>query len=225
METMEEMEEAPPNESSAKEEEKPSIYLHHYGVADVPSNEGFDVDPVAFEECHCEYVKPECIHPVEFIEEHTLAIIKPSAQPKAAEIIRRIEQEGFTVLAKRKFHLFPEQATHFYKRYYGKVWFPKVMLKLSSGPMTIMILAKENAVNDFKKLTGPRKVSVARKFAPHCLRSMYGLRGDEATNGIHASESVEDARKEILYFFQNGKYIHCNWIVSIKRYFQLCRNL
>ncbi|KAK9507696.1 hypothetical protein O3M35_007495 [Rhynocoris fuscipes] len=159
----------------------------------------FDYEPVQFDFRTPTQLEPFIPRPCP--EEHTLVIIKPTAVKYRSEIKRRIYDEGFYLLKERIVKVSPEVVSEFFTEHYGKPWFPKAVLKLSKGPWVIMILAKESAINDFKELMGPPRVSVARKLFPYSLRAMYGLKGDFATNGIHGSEDREHALREIHFFF------------------------
>lgn len=89
----------------------------------------------------------------------------------------------------------------FYDEHYGKPWFPKFIMKMISGPVHIMVLAKYNAIDDLKALLGNKRVSIARREAPYSLRALYGLKGDQATNGVHGSADRTSAAREIRFFF------------------------
>ncbi|KAF6210340.1 hypothetical protein GE061_013444 [Apolygus lucorum] len=185
---------------------EPKVYFH-YDVPQEPStDEEFDYEPVDFH--HKGLMRMQGYDPEPFDalkrEEHTLCIIKPSAFREASKIVQAILDEGFTILKRKILHLFPEQVASFYEKHFGRTWFPKAVLRLSNTPLIVMVLAKENAVEDLKTLCGPTKVLMARKHHPFSLRAQYGQRGDLSQNALHASDSVESAKKEILYFFKHA---------------------
>lgn len=87
-------------------------------------------------------------------------------------------------------------------------------MKMVTGPIHIMVLAKNNAIQDLKALMGNKRVSIARKETPYSLRALYGLRGDSATNAVHGSENEEAAAKEIRFFYPQGmNYLAINNII------------
>ena len=98
-----------------------------------------------------------------------------------------------------------EQVSQFYSEQYGSPKFPLVVAHLSSAPIIALCLSKENAINDWKKLIGPTKVSEARRFFPACLRAKYGDQREDTFNGLHGSETQEEAEKEIRFFFPESK--------------------
>ncbi|BES94575.1 NME NM23 family member 5 [Nesidiocoris tenuis] len=184
----------------------PKVYFHYEVQQDASTDDDFDWEPVDFHHKGLQNLigyQPEPFG-ARKQEEHTLCMIKPSAYENASEIIQSILAEGFTILKRKALLLFPEQAAAFYTRHYGRTWFPKAVLRLSSGPVIVMVLAKENAVEDLKVLCGPERVKNARKEQPFSLRATYGKRGDPSMNAIHASDSVADAKREIFYFFKHA---------------------
>jgi nucleoside-diphosphate kinase len=79
---------------------------------------------------------------------------------------------------------------------------------MAQGPSHVLCLLKENAVEDLKNLLGPTSVVKARKIAPYSLRAVYGIKGgDRYSNGIHGSDTLLSARKEIHYFFPQSKLV------------------
>lgn len=134
--------------------------------------------------------------------ERTLAIIKPDAMDKVVEIEDIILRHGFTILEKRKVHLSPEQASDFYVDHYGKMFFPSLVAYMSSAPIVIMILAKENAVEGWKELCGPTNPFIARETHPRCLRDTYGK--DQTRNAVHGSHTSVTAEREIHFMFHDA---------------------
>ena len=72
---------------------------------------------------------------------------------------------------------------------------------MSSGPVRVMVLAKENAIKDWRTLIGPTNVELARQEVPRSMRAQYGT--DTTHNAVHGSDSSESARREIKFFFSN----------------------
>lgn len=105
--------------------------------------------------------------------------------------------------------------SEFYKGHYGKPWFPKFIMKMTAGPIHVMILAKINAIKDLKSLMGNKRVSIARKESPNSLRAMYGLKGDSSTNGVHGSEDQEQAHTEIRFFFTDGNLFLAKSVLNL----------
>ncbi|XP_069698076.1 nucleoside diphosphate kinase homolog 5-like isoform X2 [Periplaneta americana] len=102
---------------------------------------------------------------------------------------------------KRIVTLTGEQVTQFYSEKYGSPEFPLLVAHMSSGPIIVLCLSKKNAIDDWKKLIGPPKVSDARDLFPDCLRAKYGDDRDDAFNGLHGSDNEESAEREIRFFF------------------------
>merc|ERR1712228_403163 len=97
--------------------------------------------------------------------ERTLAIIKPDAIHKSEEIEDIILRSGFAILQKRRVHLTPEQASDFYAEHYGKLFFPSLVAYMSSGPIIVLMIAKEAAISYWREL-GPTNTIKARQTHP-----------------------------------------------------------
>ncbi|CAN9514917.1 unnamed protein product [Ophioblennius macclurei] len=131
--------------------------------------------------------------------ERTLAIIKPDAFDKAEEIEDVIIKSGFTILQKQILQLSPEQCSDLYANHYGKPFFPSLTAFMSSGPIIAMTLAGTDAVDHWNSIIGPANMTIAKESHPECLRAKYG--SSDLKNGIHGSESVEAAVREIKFIF------------------------
>lgn len=127
---------------------------------------------------------------------YTFTIIKPNAFDKTEQILRRISFEGFQTIGIRSVFLNKEKAENFYSIHKDKDFFSDLIKFMTSGPITICALKKDNAVIDFRNLIGDTDPKEAN---PGTIRSMYGT--DIAENAIHGSDSDENAKKEILFFF------------------------
>lgn len=90
--------------------------------------------------------------------ECTLAIIKPEAIVYRTEIERRIYTEGFEICQTRWLQLTPEQVSQFYNDHFGELSFPHLVAYMSSGPIIVFVLAKQNAVEEWKRIMGPATV-------------------------------------------------------------------
>lgn len=91
--------------------------------------------------------------------ECTLAIIKPEAMNCRKEIEQRIYEEGFEVYNTRCLQLSPEQASEFYSDSYGQINFAHLVAYMSSGPIVAMVLAKHQAVHEWRMLMGPKEAN------------------------------------------------------------------
>jgi nucleoside-diphosphate kinase len=129
----------------------------------------------------------------------TFGIIKPDAVHKKNEILERIVDEGFTVVRHEEIELTRESAGEFYKEHEGKAFYEKLMEYMTSGPIVVMVLAKHDAVREWRKLMGPTNVDDARQNHPSSLRALYGK--NTTNNAVHGSDSIKSARREIKFFF------------------------
>ncbi|XP_048883658.1 nucleoside diphosphate kinase homolog 5 isoform X1 [Brienomyrus brachyistius] len=143
--------------------------------------------------------------PARVYVERTLALIKPDAIDKADEIEDIILCSGFTVLQKRKIHLTPEQCSDFYAEQYGKLFFPRLTVFMSSAPVTAYVLARDQAIAYWKSLIGPSNPIKAKETHPNCLRAKYGT--SDLRNALHGSDSFLAAEKEIKFMFPNSAVI------------------
>lgn len=134
--------------------------------------------------------------------QRTLAIIKPDAVQKAEEIEDIILRTGFTILRKRWIHMSPEQCSEFYSDHSSKIFFPSLVAFMSSGPVVVLELAKENAIQSWRDLIGPTNSRKAREIQPDTIRAKYGT--DEQCNAVHGSDSEQNAEREIRFFFNRS---------------------
>lgn len=134
--------------------------------------------------------------------ERTLAIVKPDALHKTEEIEDIILRSGFAILQKRRVHLTPEQASDFYAEHYGKLFFPSLVAYMSSGPIIVLMVAKDKAISYWRELIGPTNAIKARQTHPECLRALYGT--DDQRNALHGSDCFGSAQREIRFFFPDA---------------------
>ena len=127
---------------------------------------------------------------------YTFTTIKPNSFDKTEQILQRILFEGFQVLGIRSVFLDKTKAEKFYSIHKDKDFFDDLIKFMTSGPITICVLKKENGVVDFRNLIGDTDPKEAK---PGTIRGMYGI--NIAKNAIHGSDSDENAKKEILFFF------------------------
>ena len=134
--------------------------------------------------------------------EKTLAFIKPEAvcNNNSGKIIDSIENAGFQVAALKMVRLSVEQAQKFYEIHKEKAFFDDLVNNISCGSIIAMVLAKENAVEDFRKLI--KNPAAAEEGT---LRKLYGESIEK--NGIHGADSIENANTEIGFFFNKLEII------------------
>ena len=132
--------------------------------------------------------------------EQTLSIIKPDAvQRNLAEEIKNIfKKNNLNVKDSKKIHISKDEASEFYKVHQSKPFYNDLCSYLSSGPIIVMILEGENAVLANRKLMGSTNPKDAEQ---NTIRSLYGISIDK--NSVHGSDSIENAKKEIEFFFKN----------------------
>ena len=132
--------------------------------------------------------------------EHTLSIIKPDAVERNLqdEIKNEFKKNNFLISKEKKIHLSKTEAEQFYKVHQSKPFYNDLCNYLSSGPIIVMCLEKENAVLDNRTLMGATNPKEAKEGT---LRKKYGLSIDK--NSVHGSDSVENAKIEIDFFFKN----------------------
>ena len=132
--------------------------------------------------------------------EHTLSIIKPDAVERSLqeEIKNQFIKKGFEILKEKKIHISKQEAEQFYKVHQSKPFYQDLCEYLSSGPIIVMKLQKENAVLDNRKLMGATNPKEAEEGT---LRKKYGISIDK--NSVHGSDSVENAKIEIDFFFKD----------------------
>ncbi|KAM9795346.1 nucleoside diphosphate kinase homolog 5 [Neosynchiropus ocellatus] len=133
--------------------------------------------------------------------EKTLAILKPDVVHVCDEIEDVILKSGFSILQKRKVQLTPEQCSDFYADHYGKLFFSGLTAYMSSGPIIVMSLAREDAVAHWKSIIGPASSVNNPASNPDCLRARYGT--TDLKNGLHGSESQLAAERELKFMFPN----------------------
>ena len=132
--------------------------------------------------------------------EQTLSIIKPDAMERSldGEIKLMFEKDGFKIAKEKKIQLAKHEAEQFYKVHETKPFYNDLCEYLSSGPIMVMILEKENAVLDNRELMGATNPKDAEEGT---IRKKFGISIDK--NSVHGSDSVENAKIEIDFFFKN----------------------
>ena len=132
--------------------------------------------------------------------EQTLSIIKPDAVER--NLIDKIKiiftNNNLKIKEDKKIHLTKEEASEFYKVHQSKPFYNDLCAYLSSGPIVVIILEGENAVLANRKLMGATNPKDAEE---NTIRKLYGISIDK--NSVHGSDSTENAKKEIEFFFKN----------------------
>ena len=132
--------------------------------------------------------------------EQTLSIIKPDAIERNLQdkIKQEFTSKNFEIIKEKKIHMSKEEAEQFYKVHESKPFYNELCTYLSSGPIVVMILQRENAVMENRKLMGATNPSDAEEGT---LRKKYGISIDK--NSVHGSDSLENAKIELDFFFNN----------------------
>ena len=132
--------------------------------------------------------------------EQTLSIIKPDAVGRNLdnEIKQMFIKNGFNIFKEKKIQIEKSEAEKFYKVHETKPFYSDLCAYLSSGPIVAMILEKKNAVADNRKLMGATNPKEADEGT---IRKKFGISIDK--NSVHGSDSVENAKIEIDFFFKN----------------------
>ena len=132
--------------------------------------------------------------------EQTLSIIKPDAVERnlESEIKEFFVKNGFKILKEKKIQLEKSEAEVFYKVHESKPFYSDLCSYLSSGPIVVMVLEKENAVLRNRELMGATNPKDA---AEGTIRQKYGISIDK--NSVHGSDSSENAKIEIDFFFKD----------------------
>ena len=130
--------------------------------------------------------------------EQTLSIIKPDAVER--NLIEEIKEifisKDFNIKKEKKIQISKSEAEEFYKVHQTKPFYNELCVYLSSGPIYVMVLEKINAVDDNRKLMGATDPKNADEGT---IRKKYGLSIDK--NSVHGSDSLQNAHKEIIFFF------------------------
>ena len=136
--------------------------------------------------------------------EQTLSIIKPDAVERNLdnEIKKIFLTKGFKIIKEKKVQIEKSEAEKFYKVHETKPFYNDLCSYLSSGPIVVMVLEKENAVLDNRNLMGATNPKEA---SDGTIRKKYGISIDK--NSVHGSDSIENANIEIEFFFKDKKDI------------------
>jgi nucleoside-diphosphate kinase len=136
--------------------------------------------------------------------ERTFAILKPEAIKNGfvGEILKRIELNGFKIIALKMVKASEDQAKTLYSIHKGKPFYETLVKHITSGPIICMVLMKENAIQDLRKLIGSTNPAEAD---PGTIRGDLGISITE--NMIHATDSTQSVEKEISIFFKDEELL------------------
>ena len=132
--------------------------------------------------------------------EQTLSIIKPDAVQRdlVSKIQEKFIESKFKIIKTKKIQISKEEAGEFYKVHQTKPFYDRLCAYLSSGPIIVMVLEGENAIQENRKIMGSTD---PKKAEDGTLRKLYGISIDK--NSVQGSDSEDNAKKEIDFFFKN----------------------
>jgi len=138
------------------------------------------------------------------MRQRTLTILKPDtvARRNVGAIIARLEQEGFEIVGAKRLHLSKEQAEAFYAVHRERPFYRSLVEFMTSGPVWVMALERDNAVEHLRKVMGATDSSKAE---PGTIRAQFGTNIER--NAIHGSDSPENARIEVGFFFSEAELL------------------
>ncbi len=130
----------------------------------------------------------------------TLAMIKPHVVwgRHVGSIIVEVEKAGFGIVLAKMLQLRSEGAREFYQEHAGKDFFDNLVNVMSTGPVWVLALAKENAVEEWRNTIGATHPAEA---APDTIRARFGDHSNITNNAVHGSATDHDALREINFFF------------------------
>ena len=131
-------------------------------------------------------------------KERTLCIIKPDAveKKKAGAILAKLEERGFDIKALRRLHLSRTVAEGFYAVHKARPFFGELVEFMTRSPVVVAVLERDNAVSEYRTVMGATDPA---KADANTLRKLFGSNVGE--NAVHGSDSAENAKNEIAYFF------------------------
>ena len=132
--------------------------------------------------------------------QQTLSIIKPDAVERnlSEDIKKKFLENKLKIIKIKKIQITKDEASEFYKVHQSKPFYEKLCNYLSSGPIVVMILEGENAIKENRRIMGATDPKNAEEGT---IRKQYGISIDK--NSVHGSDSPENAKKEIDFFFKN----------------------
>ncbi len=135
--------------------------------------------------------------------ERTLTILKPDAIASnlTGKILTLIEAVGLRIIAAKMLHLTRDKTNELYAEHTERPFYPSLQKYMTSGPVMILVLEGEDAVQNLRNIMG---ATIPKEAAPGTIRNLYAnhdLIGDALENVIHGSDSVASAKREIHFFF------------------------
>lgn len=136
--------------------------------------------------------------------ERTLCILKPDCVRKGlqGEVLSRIQKAGFKILGMKQIRLTKEQAGAFYAVHKERSFYPSLVEFMTSGPVVPVALEKENAVADYRALIG---ATDPKEAAEGTIRKLFA--DNKGENIVHGSDSVENGRIEVAFFFSECELV------------------
>nr|XP_047138919.1 thioredoxin domain-containing protein 6-like isoform X4 [Hydra vulgaris] len=132
--------------------------------------------------------------------ENIVAVIKPNLANEVKDaIINKFKEAGFTICAQKEVNLTKDMSADIYKEHREKAYFDELTEYMSSGTTHFIILSKEDAVSELRRLMGPTEPTEAKEKFPDSLRAQFGK--DAIRNAVHCSSSASGARNDIARFF------------------------
>ncbi len=138
------------------------------------------------------------------MKQQTLTILKPDtvARRNVGKIVARLEEEGFEILGARKLRLTLEQAQAFYAVHKERPFYADLVAFMTEGPVWVMALERDNAVEHLRKVMGATDPA---KADPATIRAQFATNIER--NAIHGSDSPENARIEVGFFFASSELL------------------
>ena len=132
--------------------------------------------------------------------QQTLSIIKPDAVERnlSEDIKKKFLENKLKIIKTKKIQITKDEASEFYKVHQSKPFYEKLCSYLSSGPIVVMILEGENAIQEKRRIMGATDPKNAEEGT---IRKQYGISIDK--NSVHGSDSPDNAKKEIDFFFKS----------------------
>ncbi|XP_027747744.1 thioredoxin domain-containing protein 3 isoform X2 [Empidonax traillii] len=162
----------------------------------------YAVDNVPINQLHGSSTPDDAQKELEFFfpQEQTFALIKPeAAKTHKDDIMKKVKEAGFSISKIKEQALTREMAAQFYKDHEGKPFYEQLVSCMTEGPSVIMVLSKENAVEEWRKLMGPTDPEEAKKTCPESIRAQFAH--DILSNAVHGSSNREHALKSIQFAF------------------------
>ena len=136
--------------------------------------------------------------------QRTFSMIKPDATSRnqTGAINAMIEEKGFRIIAQKRVHMTKQIAEEFYKEHKGKPFYDGLVELMSSAPIVVQVLEKENAIADYRALMG---ATDPQKAEEGTIRARFGT--ELPCNTVHGSDSPESAAREISFFFNQMEIV------------------